>query len=386
MNLPEFIFGFSLAGLFYVFGGYPVLLLMIGWFIPKKTVIKGPIQPKVSLIISAYNEERVIKAKIENSLSLDYPDEKLEIIVVSDASTDKTDSIVAFYANKGVVLRRMEKRNGKTAGLNEAIPLARGEIIVFTDANAMFASDSIQRLVENFSDPTVGCVTGDSRYVGVEESSVGKMEDTYWSGERFLKIKETQIGSMVGSDGAIFAIKSNLFSPLHLDDINDFVTPLQIVSLGYRCIFEPGAICYEGAMARYREEFRRKMRIVNRSLYGLFRVKSLLNPFRYGWFSFQLLSHKLLRWLTSFFLVFLLVSNMFLFVEGKGSFYAVTLSGQFLFYFLGIAGLFLENSRKWPNFLSLPSYFLVVNVASLLGILKCLFGQRIRMWEPEREG
>lgn len=378
------VFWGAVCALCYVFVGYPLILVVVGHFVRKRLVCETPTQPTVSLIVSAYNEEKVIGEKIENCLSLQYPPDKLEIIVVSDASTDRTDAIVASHTHEGVILKRMPVRGGKTTGLNAVVPAAKGEIIVFSDANALYDPDAVQKLVRNFADPSVGCVTGDSRYVQLDASYVGVSEDTYWDYERLLKIKESALGSMVGADGAIFAILKHLFRPLRKEDINDFVVPLQIVSQGYRCIFEPEAVCYENAVVHFAEEFRRKVRVVNRSWNGLFRVKQLLNPFQYGWFSIQLISHKLLRWLTPLFLMSTLTSSAFLALQHW--IYAGAVAGQLCFYALGMCGLTLERFRIQNRWLSFPCYFSLMNVASIVGILKYLRGEKINIWEPERKG
>jgi cellulose synthase/poly-beta-1,6-N-acetylglucosamine synthase-like glycosyltransferase len=380
--MAEILFWTSVTALLYVFVGYPLVLLVLGKIAQRIPVSKSAICPHVTVIISAYNEEEVIEEKIRNSLALDYPREMLEIIVVSDASTDGTDDIVRRYAPKGVVLQRMPVRKGKTAGLNQAIPLARGEVIVFSDANVFYARDVIQRLVRNFGDPTVGCVTGNSCYLDPEASNAGKSENTYWGYERFLKIKESQMGSMVGSDGAIFAIRKDLASPLGPDDINDFVMPLQVVSQGYRNVFEPEALCYENVVSQLTQEFRRKVRIVSRSWYGLSRVKVLLNPWRYGWFSFQLVSHKLLRWLTPVFLSGILVSSVFLAWDNGTR--EIIIGGQVIFYSVGVMALILDVAGLAPTWLSFPGYFIAVNAASAVGTIRYLRGQKIIIWEPER--
>jgi cellulose synthase/poly-beta-1,6-N-acetylglucosamine synthase-like glycosyltransferase len=380
--MAEILFWISGSALLYVFVGYPLLLLALARIVKQPPVSKRFIRPYVTLIISAYNEEEVIEEKIRNTLALHYPREKLETIVVSDASTDRTDDIVQRYQGEGVVLHRMPVRKGKTAGLNEGVSFAKGEIIVFSDANAFYAPDVIQKLVRNFGDPTVGCVTGNSCYVDSEVSNAGKSENTYWGHERFLKIKESQIGSMVGSDGAIFAVRKGLVIPLEPEDINDFVMPLQVVSQGYRNVFEPEALCYEKAVSQLAQEFRRKVRIVSRSWHGLFRVKEVLNPWRYGLFSFQLVSHKMLRWLTPAFLscVFLF-SFVIAWDHGTGE---VVVVGQIVFYSLGLFGLMLDRAAIAIRWLSFPAYFIIVNAASAMGTLQYMLGERINTWEPER--
>jgi cellulose synthase/poly-beta-1,6-N-acetylglucosamine synthase-like glycosyltransferase len=382
MIMSEVLFWISGSALLYVFLGYPLFLLVLGKLTRRPPVLKDTTRMRVTLIISAYNEERVIEEKIRNSLALDYPREMLEIVVVSDASTDTTDDIVRRYATQGVVLQRMLVRKGKTAGLNEVVPIARGEIIVFSDANALYARDAVKKLVKNFGDPTVGCVTGNSCYRDPEASNAGKSENTYWGYERFLKMKESQIGSMVGSDGAIFAIRKDLASPLGPDDINDFVTPLQVVKRGYRNVFEPEALCYESVVTQIAQEFRRKVRIISRSWHGLFRVKELLNPRRYGLFSFQLVSHKVLRWLTPFFLSGLLLSSIFL--AWDNGMREIIMWGQVVFYSVGAVALILDRAGMAPRWISFPGYFIAVNAASAVGTIRYLCGKKIIIWEPER--
>ena len=384
MRVAAVIFWAALAVIGYVFAGYPLLLLIIGSVVRRRPAPPATTVPTVSLIVSAYNEEKIIGEKIANCLSLDYPREKLEILVVSDASTDSTDVIVARYAYEGIKLKRMPTRGGKTTGLNAVVPLAQGDIVVFSDANALYAPDAIQKLVRNFADPAVGCVTGDSRYTHLETSYVGKSENTYWDYERSVKMHESALGSMVGADGAIFAIRRPLYRPLRAEDINDFVIPLQIVSQGYRCVFEPEAVCYENAVVHFEEEFRRKVRVVNRSWNGLFRVKELLNPMRYGWFAIQLISHKPLRWLTPLFLGALLMSALFL--ASTHWFYAGVAMGQVGWYLLGLLGALLEKWHVHHRWLSFPCYFLLMNVASIAGFCQYLRGEKINIWEPERQG
>lgn len=386
MIVAELLIWLSLLILGYVYVGYYLILAVLGRLVRGKPITKSVTEHQVSLIISAYNEEKVIGKKLENSLSLDYDKDRLEIIVVSDASTDGTDSIVRSFAGKGVILKRMPVRNGKTAGLNQAVAIARGSVLAFSDANAMYASDALTKLVRNFADPSVGCVTGDSQYTNPSRSESAKSENLYWGYERAMKIRESQLGSMVGADGAMFAIRKELYTVLETEDINDFVTPLQVVHRGYRCVFEPQAMCYEPPAIYFEEEFRRKIRIVNRSWNGVFRVKQLLNPFRYGWFSFQLLSHKLLRWLTAFVLILLLISSTVVFWDTRRWGYGVLLAGQLLGYSAGVVGLILERSRICPRWLSLAAYFLVVNVASILGVITGVLGKKITVWEPQREG
>lgn len=376
-------FGLSMGALVYLFLGYPILAMFMGLIRHRRHQRDDAFCPMVTLIISAFNEEKDIRDKLENTIRLAYPKDRLEVLVISDASTDLTDIIVREYAAHGIQLHRMAVRGGKTVGLNAVLPRARGEFVVFSDANALYRPDAIAKLVRNFVDPAVGCVTGDSQYVNVAESNAGQSEKVYWDFDRALKVQESRSGSMVGSDGAIFAIRRHLYVPLRPQDINDFVLPLMIVSRGYRCIFEPEAVCEESGTSRFHEEFRRKIRVVNRSWTGLWRVKQLLNPFRYGWFSIQLISHKLLRWLTPVFLLALLTTSWLL--APSHPVFAAIAAAQGVGYAVGMAGLIIEPLSRRNRLISVASYFLMVNVASVLGIMKGLRGHTITVWNPERQ-
>ncbi len=367
---------------FYVIGMYPLVSFFLAKFFALPRILDDQYHPTATLIISAYNEELDIRQKLENALSLSYPTEKLEIIVISDASTDDTDNIVLEFASRGVRLHRMIQRGGKTVGLNAVLPNVQSEIVVFSDANAFFENDVLQKLVRNFSDPQIGCVTGNSQYSGGKLGSAGVNEKIYWDYERRLKISESQLGSMVGSDGAIFAIRTALYSPLGVQDINDFVLPLRIVGLGYRCVFEEEAICKEASVSQIGEEFKRKVRVVNRSWQAVRKMKSLLNPIAYGWFSVQLLSHKLLRWLTPVYLIFIFCSSFGLaFIS---DFFLLFVVIQIGVYGLGILGWALPHIAQSNAFVSACSYFLSVNVASLVGMYKNVIGETITVWDPIR--
>ena len=388
--MPSIVTGIAYAvlgsGLFlvaYVYLGYPLLLFLMSRKARISDAPAPPAVPTVSLIISAYNEEDVIEAKIRNSLVLDYPSDRFEIIVVSDCSTDRTDDIVSSFASQGVSLVRMSARRGKTAGLNEAVMRSRSDILVFSDANAFYRPDAIRELARGFRDPEVGCVTGESRYVQEGRSTVTEQESLYWKYERQLKIWESACGSMVGSDGAILALRRQLYEPLQPTDLNDFVVPLQTVRRGFRCVYRPEAVCDERGTALYEEEFRRKVRVVNRSVYALRRTGDLLNPFRHGLFAVQLLSHKVLRWTVGFQLIAIFVASA---VLAPVSFpVRVLFSAEVIFGAVAILGFLAAGSRsRWVRALTLPTYFCLVNWAAVLGVISGLQG-RIRVtWTPER--
>ncbi|MBC8180143.1 glycosyltransferase family 2 protein [candidate division KSB1 bacterium] len=377
----------SLATLFYIFIGYPFLIGVLCLILPGRKIKKEPIRPTVSFLISCYNEESVIREKLENTLAIDYPQDKIEIIVISDGSKDKTDSIVREYAVNGVKLIRQEGRLGKTMGLNLAVAQATGDIVVFSDANAMYRSNAVIKLVENFANGRVGYVVGEARYVDSVQSAASRSENTYWQYEILLKTGESRLHSIVGGDGAIYAIRRELFEELQRTDINDFVNPLQIIAKGYRGIYEPEAICEEETSGSFEREIGRKIRIVNRSFSGLLRVKSVMNPFKTGFFSLEIISHKLLRWLTPFFLFSLLFSLYCLsFIEGQGQF-AFQIISLLTLIFLGcsyIGYVFSKDPGLFPLF-HYPYYFIAVNVAALIGVFRSLQGTVQATWNPVRE-
>lgn len=381
-TILEYIFWGNALLFFYVVVGYPLLSITLGKFFALPRIFDEQYYPTVTLIISAYNEEQDIRKKLENAVNLSYPKDKLELVVISDASSDATDTIVREFGNKGVQLHRMEQRGGKTVGLNAVVPHLQSEIVVFSDANAFFGEDVIQKLVRNFSDPQIGCVTGDSRYVGVKESTSGSNEKLYWDYDRGLKLAESSFGSMVGSDGAMFAIRKSLYSPLGPQDINDFVLPLRIVGQGFRCVFEKEAICEEASTIHMAEEFSRKVRVVNRSWTALLNTKYLLNPISYGWFAVQLWSHKVLRWLSPIFLLFMFFSSLAL--SFSSSFFLFLLGFQVVVYGLGLLGWKFERFGRAHWLISGCTYLFLINVASMVGISKKIMGQSIIIWDPIR--
>jgi cellulose synthase/poly-beta-1,6-N-acetylglucosamine synthase-like glycosyltransferase len=337
--------------------------------------------PAVTLVISAFNEEREIGAKIENSLALDYPADKLQILVVSDASTDRTDEIVSSYAHRGVGLVRMTERGGKTLGLNKAAEQATGDVIVFSDANAMYGRQAVSMLMRNFADPNVGAVVGESGYTSADALSE-RSEGLYWKYEIAIKRLESRVNSVVGGDGAIYATRRDLYVPMRADALSDFVNPLQVVRGGHRCVYESEARSYERAGESFEKEFRRKVRIVNRAWRATLTMSELLNPLRHGFFSFELISHKLLRWLMPVFLLGLLVSNVFLAPDGP--FYAAFFGAQLLFYVLAIGGHVFRDHAATPRLMSIPYFFCLVNIASAVGIIDAYRGRTYATWATVR--
>jgi len=376
-------FGLTLFLIIYIYAGYLLLNMLISRMIKVRKIVPDGELPHITLLISAYNEQDVILEKLDNCFSLDYPTGKLSVLVVSDTSDDRTDEIVQQYPNDRVRLMRIEGRKGKTYGISQVVPEIKSEIIVFSDANAIYNKDTLRHLVKHFALPDVGYVVGNAQYYKTDQSAAGEQENVYWDMEIKLKVYESRLGSVVGGDGAIYAIRTKLFLPLDEDDINDFVNPLQIVLQGYRGVFEPMAICYEHTAESYAQEIGRKRRIVNRSWRGLMKNKSVLNPFRTGVHAFQVFSHKYLRWIGGLILLLFFVENIFL--MGAGTVYQVIFAAQCMFYLLAIIGsLFEKTKRKIPLPLSVIYYFVRVNMASLMGIIDNYNGKKYTTWQTIR--
>lgn len=368
----------------YVYVGYPLLLWMLVQMKPAFTHRREDITPSVTLIVSCYNEARVIAEKLDNALSLDYPKGQLCIIAVSDGSDDDTDAIIKSYEAQGVRLLRQEGRLGKTMGLNLAMEQVSSDIVVFSDANAIYEADAIRKLVRNFADDRVGYVVGAALYTDGKEGASAHNENLYWRYELAIKAMESRLHSVVGGDGAIYAIRSALWEPLQQRDINDFVNPLQIVAKGYRGIFEPEAKCYEETAGSFDKEIARKERIVNRSIRGLMRVKSVMDPRVTGIFALEVISHKLLRWLIPLFLGLGVIGSSVLSALGY-NFFQLVVTGALLLTLLAAIAHHSDQSNELPVYLSVPYYFIMVNAFAVRGIAKAVLGETQVTWNSARE-
>lgn len=369
----------------YVYIGYPVFLYFLVKMGRTKPIKKDEhFTPKVTLLVSCYNEVDVVHEKIANSLAIDYPKEQFEIFFISDGSDDGTDEAVKEYADKGIRLIRQEGRLGKTSAINLTMPHTSGEIVVFSDANAMYQPDAIRKLVRSFADEEVGYVVGAALYTDGSDNAAAASEDSYWKYEVVLKKLESELHSVVGGDGAIYGIRKDLYIPLDVRDINDFVNPLQIISQGYRGVFDSEAICLEETAGDFGKEARRKERIVNRSFRGLMKVKEVLNPFKFGFFSFEIISHKLLRWLIPVFLFGAALGTVYLSYKGMELFsFIVVLECVFLW--LAIVGFFKSKNEHISPLFFIPYYFLMVNWYSIIGIMKALMGNIQVTWSTPRD-
>ncbi len=381
--MSEVIFLCGIIVLFYVYFGYPILLLLLNRiFYSKSLKDHGDIctkKPSVSILVAAYNEEKVIKKKIENCLRLDYPPDLLSIWIASDGSTDKTNEIVNAYSEKDARIHLMEfSRTGKSGILNKAITSIKSDIVVFSDANTEYAIDALKKLIMPFSNKDVGCVCGRLIYRNPGEVISGKGESFYWRYETALKRIESRLGYVAGANGAIYAIRRGLFEPLPPKTINDdFMISMQIVKRGYKCIYEEEAIAYENVAPTMKSEFKRHVRDSAGHYMALYHLLGLLNPLL-GIRAFIFWSHRVLRWLAPFLLILVFIANIFLI---KNSFYKTIFVLHLGFYIAGCGGLLSIKNKQLPFFIYVPFYFCNLNLALLIGFFKSITGRQKMTWE-----
>jgi cellulose synthase/poly-beta-1,6-N-acetylglucosamine synthase-like glycosyltransferase len=372
----EFIFWLLILLSVYIYAGYPILLKVISTVKRKEMITDIGHEPKVTLFIAAYNEEKVIAEKVQNSVDLDYPKDKLEIIVVSDDSSDRTNDIVnefaAAYSN--VKLNVVKGRKGKTAALNKSVPIASGEILVFSDANSLYNKDSLHHLVKHFKNEEIGGVCGELRLINPTNSSIGESEGAYWKYEKLLKQLETATGTSIVANGSIYALRKELFKEMNPNVGDDMQNPLIIISQQKRFIYEPNAITTEETSPKSSEEFGRKVRIVTRSFTGIMSYKHVLNPFRNFDFFYKYMSHKFLRWLVPYYMIAIFIINLFLLDQPL---YQVMFVLQVLFYLLALLGKVVNTKITY-----IPYYFCLVNYAALLGTIRAMSGKRQATWTP----
>ena len=371
--LANIFFVVSAGLLIYTYLGYPLLLILWGLLRPRPHDRDLDYIPMVSLIIAAWNEEQVIREKIENSLALDYPQDRLEIVVACDGCTDETAMIAREYSQVHVI--EYPKRRGKTAVLNETVPRVKGEIVVFSDANAFLQPGALEQLAANFVDPEVGCVDGVKR---ITHEGVGT-EGLYWLYESLLKKYESRIGSIVGADGGLFAIRRALYVPPPEDTlIDDFVLSIRVVLEGRRAIYEPKAVASEEAAPSLGGEYRRKVRMAAGAFQTMARMPSLiLNPLR-GRIWWQTCSHKVLRWLGPFWLIGAAVGAVF----ATGWLRTWGLGLQLVFYLAALLGGIQAVFTRigWPP-LRAVFYFCFTNCCLLVGFFRWVLGKQKATWE-----
>ncbi|MCG3120195.1 MAG: hypothetical protein ALAOOOJD_02820 [bacterium] len=378
-------FWLSVGLIVYSYGGFTLLTIIVA-HLRQRRVQQQPITPSVSLIIPVWNEERAIAERLDNALALDYPAGRLEIIVASDGSDDNTHQIVASYAQRGVRLMSFPRR-GKIYALKDAVAAASGEILVFSDANSMYKSDALRMLMRNFADPEVGGVCGNQVYLKAKKAdTTSEGEGLYWSFDKWLKNLESLTGSIVSAHGAIYAIRRTLYQPPASAAVtDDFAISTAVIAQGHRLVFESEAIAYEEPTASAALEFGRKVRIMTRGLRGVLLRRRLLNPWRYGFYSVVLFSHKVLRRLVPIFLLVLLAASWAL--SGGQRFYLGAAVAQTMFYVLAGVGYLLRGHRLGRlKFLYLPFFYCLANAAAFIAVMRVLRGKRVERWQPQRHG
>jgi cellulose synthase/poly-beta-1,6-N-acetylglucosamine synthase-like glycosyltransferase len=379
-RLWEILFWSSASALLYTYAGYPLLLVVMSR-LRGRPVRSAAFTPEVSFVITAYNEERDLANKLENTLALDYPADRLDILVASDCSSDRTDEIARSFAGRGVRLHRQLERRGKTAAQNAAVEQTAGEIIVFSDATTLYDPRALRFLTSCFADASVGCATGRVVYTDTVASSVGHGTRSYWSYEFLLKKHESLACSLIGVCGCMYAVRRSAYVPLYDEACSDFLIATKVVEQGLRAVYEPNAVCAEETNERTAKELKTRVRIITQTFSDLWRNRSMMNPFRSGFYAVELLSHKVMRYLVPLFLIGVLIASTFL---AERPLYLLALLVQLAFYGAALLAWVLERAGLHSRLLAIPQYFVLTNLASLIAGYKFLTGERYARWEPIR--
>jgi len=394
MKWLEILFWVLLFIVFYAYLGYGVLLFILiklkRLLGKKKQIREGEYEPEVTLFVAAYNEKDYVDAKVKNSRSLEYPQEKVKHVWVTDGSNDGTPELLREY--EGVEVFHINQRGGKIGAMNRGMQFVKTPIVIFSDGNTMLGHESIQRIVNLFSDPKVGCVSGEKRIFGKEkDAAAGAGEGLYWKYESKLKKWDAELYSVVGAAGELFAIRTELFQKVEKDTLlDDFIISLRVAQKGYTIQYDPEAYAIETASANVKEELKRKIRISAGGIQSVIRLSSLLNIFKYGTLSFQYISHRVLRWtLAPLSLLLMIPIGLILGInEGifKFGFYSTLFWLQILFYLAALLGWYLENKSIKVKLLFVPYYFFIMNLSVFLGFKRYLKGSQSVNWERAKRG
>lgn len=374
---------------FYAYVGYGIILYLLVLFkrvFVKKAQPDVDYEPEVTLFVAAYNEKEYVEAKINNTLSLNYPKEKIKQVWVTDGSDDGTPTLLESYQHKGIQVYHVPERGGKIGAMNRGMKFIETSIIVFSDANTMLGKESIRRIVNLFSNPKVGCVSGEKRIFQDEKQSAAATEGIYWKYESKLKKWDAELYSVVGAAGELFAIRRELYQEVEKDTLlDDFIISLRIAMKGYTIQYDPEAYAIEAPSANVKEELKRKIRISAGGIQSVVRLAKLLNPFKYGILSFQYISHRVLRWtLAPLSLPFIFILNAFIaYNEGINAKnpYTLLFIAQVVFYLAAILGWILENQKIRIKLLFIPYYFFIMNLAVFLGLKRYLKKAQSVNWE-----
>jgi glycosyltransferase involved in cell wall biosynthesis len=381
----QIVFWVLLSATVWTYAGYPLLLVALAR-VRRRAVPTGALEPTVTVIIAAHNEEKAIRRKLENALALDYPADKLEVIVASDCSTDRTHDIVRELQPRGVRLMVLPERAGKTAAQNLAASVATGEILIFTDATTEFNRGSVRGLVAAFADPRVGCVGAELEYVSEGGSAVGKGGGLYWRYEKRVKELEAQVSTLIGVSGCLYAVRASAYRPIDPDLISDFVIAGDVFQRGFITVYGGGTVSSEKTHEETGKEFEMRVRVIVRTINALVRRAQMLNPFRFGFFSFQLWSHKVLRYLVPELLLGLFASGLYLALSDlpAAPFYRAFTIGELALYLAAAVGWVRQRLGLRLPLVHIPFYFVVVNLAALWALVLYLRGERKVTWTTVR--
>jgi len=358
---------------------YPVFLRAILFFKKAVRVTDENYTPMVTMIVSAYNEEYILEEKINNFLNINYPENKIELVIGNDGSSDGTKKILdKFHDNTRIRCYNFKERNGKSWVLNKLIPESRGEIIVFSDANTLYSESSIRKIMKHFKDGKTGGVCGRLILNNPKDMLNIHGEVKYWNYENRIKSLEGSIKSITGANGSIYAIRKDLFTKIPGSKFynDDFIIPVNIIKKGFDIVFEPDAEAWEFTSPTLKDEFLRRIRIGAGNYNALPQILELLNPFK-GFIAFSLWSHKVIRWFVPFMLLLIFIINLLLLPI---QFYRVLFILQIMFYLAGLTGIAFNNRKKLNNVFMYPAYFLIINSALFAGFIKALTGKQRKTW------
>jgi biofilm PGA synthesis N-glycosyltransferase PgaC len=382
----EIIFWLSFFLLFYTYIGYGIILYFLQKGIVRKELEEKSDEnlPTVTFLVAAYNEAEIIEEKLINTAILDYPKDKIQFLFVTDGSTDETVNIIKRHSD--IELMHSPERKGKIAAVNRVMSHAKNEIVVFSDANAMLNKQAIRKIVRHYQDPSVGAVAGEKRiHMEEKENASSSGEGMYWKYESTLRKWDGRLYSVMGAAGELFSIRTRLFESIDTDTlIEDFVMTMSFLRKGYRIAYEPEAYAVEEASENSREEMKRKIRISAGGLQASWRLRDLLNPFKYPVVSFQLFSHRVMRWTLAPLALLILAIVHPLLAFTSGGFYAWTLIPHLLFYLIaGVGGMLADKKLKIKG-LYIPYYFLLMNTSVYWGLVRLIRGKQTTVWEKAR--
>ncbi len=393
----KILFWFLVFIVFYAYIGYGMLLFIMvrmkRVFAAKaKNTLDEAYEPEVTLFVAAFNEKDYADAKVQNGFEMDYPKHKIKQVWVTDGSDDGTPEILQKYKGQGVEVYHENKRGGKIGAMNRGMQFIKTPIVIFSDGNTVLGKESVQRIVNLFKDPKVGCVSGEKRIYNKEKDNAAGTEGIYWKYESTLKKWDAELYSVVGAAGELFAVRTELFQEVEKDTLlDDFIISLRIAMQGYTIQYDPEAYAIETSSANVKEELKRKVRIAAGGIQSIIRLSPLLNIFKHGMLSFQYISHRVLRWtLAPFSLPLILLLNLWIALDygisTLDNLYVLLFFAQILFYTMALLGWYLENKAIKIKLLFIPYYFFIMNLAVFLGIKRYFKGSQTVNWERAKRG